>query len=292
MRASIAVLALLASFCATALAEGVKVPSGCRQADGAEAAAGGYADRIIHEKTGMEMIFIPAGVFTMGSNDPTSSGAMRPARSVVVRKPFYVGKTEVTNAQYRRFLADSGYDGTGDTDAEYDLYLRHFRGKSIMSAEDDFPVVWVSWRNAKAFCDWAGLAIPSEAQWEYACRAGTTTTYHFGNDKAECDKYGWVLLSKEYHTHAVGQKLPNGWALHDMVGNVWEWTGDDYFYGHDGAPADESPRLAGRMTKVLKGGCWGSGAAIHVTGSGARYNGAATNASGEIGFRVVLPLEK
>ena len=295
MRALISALLLLTLPCATAVGEELKVPSGCRQvpqAREAEAVAGGYADRVIHEKTGIEMIFIPSGDFTMGSNDPASAGAMRPARSVTVRAPFYMGKTEVTNAQYRRFLADSGYDGKDDTDGDYDLYLRHFRGKSTMSTEDDYPIVWVSWKNAKAFCDWAGLSIPSEAQWEYACRAGTTTIYHFGNDKTECDTYGWVLSSKEYHTHAVAEKLPNGWGLHDMIGNVWEWTADDYFYGHEGAPADESPRSAGRITKVLKGGCWGSGVAIHVTGSGGRYNGAPTNASGEIGFRVILPVDQ
>ena len=102
-------------------AETLKTPADCVAVDNAKPGPEGYADRVIHEKTGIEMIFIPSGDFTMGSNDPASAGAMRPARSVTVRAPFYMGKTEVTNAQYRRFLADSGYDGKDDTDGDYDL---------------------------------------------------------------------------------------------------------------------------------------------------------------------------
>jgi len=292
--ATVMMIVCLSSLCA--LGAALNVPDGCRAAPDAKATVGGYADRIVHEKTAMEMVFIPAGIFTMGINDPNPR-ARRPSREVVVRKPFYIGKTEVTNAQYRRFLEASGYEGKGDTDPGYDLYLRHFRGKSIMPTEDEFPVVWVSWKNAAAFCEWAGLAIPSEAQWEYACRArhggqaGTTTIYYFGNDEKECDKYGWIISSKEYYTHAVAQKLPNAWGLYDTLGNVWEWTGDDYIESFEGAPKDESPRLAGRMTKVLKGGCWGSGARYYVTGSGGGYSLAPTAAAGEIGFRAILAFD-
>ena len=290
MRTATDALVIILCLCLAGQAQELKVPEGCRAAENAEVAVGGYADRIVHEKTGMEMVLIPAGIFTMGINDPNPR-ARRPSREVVVRKPFYIGKSEVTNAQYRKFIEAAGYEGKSDTDPGYDLYLRHFRGKSIMSAERDFPVVWVSWKNAAAFCEWAGLAIPSEAQWEYACRAGTTTIYCFGNDDKECDKYGWIISSKEYYTHAVAQKPPNAWGLYDTLGNVWEWTQDDAIESFDGAPADESPRLAGRMTKVLKGGCWGSGARYYVTGSGGGYNLAPTAAAGEIGFRAILAFD-
>lgn len=290
MRTHATVLMIICLSFLSAPGAALNVPDGCRAAPDAKATVGGYADRIVHEKTGMEMVFVPAGIFTMGMNDPNPR-ANRESREVVVRRPFYIGKTEVTNAQYKRFLEASGYEGAGDTDPAYDLYLRHFRGKSIMPTEDDFPIVWVSWKNAQAFCDWAGLAIPSEAQWEYACRAGTTTAYYYGNDDKECDKYGWVLTSKEYCTHAVAQKLPNAWGLYDTIGNVWEWTADDCFESMAGAPEDESPRLAGRMTKVLKGGCWGSGTRFHVTGSGGGYSVAPTAAAGEIGFRAILAFD-
>ena len=290
MRPLIAVLMLLGGICVPARAETLKVPPECQPAGSAKPVAGGYADRIVHATTGMEMLFIPAGHVRMGLNDPNPR-TRRPWRDVVVSKPFYIGMTEVTNAQYRAFLAGSEYDGASDADPSYDLYLRHFRGKSAMSTKDDFPVVWVSWKNAKAFCKWAGLALPSEAQWEYACRAGTTTAYYYGDDPKDCDKYAWVISSKEYHTHAVAQKIPNSWNLHDMIGNVWEWTEDDFIESFEGAPEDETPRLAGRMTKVLKGGCWGSGVRYYINGSGGRYNLSAMNAAGGIGFRAILAFD-
>ncbi|MFH0965433.1 MAG: SUMF1/EgtB/PvdO family nonheme iron enzyme [Planctomycetota bacterium] len=280
MKSGVAALMVLCSLCGLARGEALKVPAGCRAAESAAASIGGYADRIIHEKTGMEMALVKAGAVTMGDR--------RTPHRVTVMESFYMGRTEATNAQYRKFIEESGYDGKSDTDPAYDLYLRHFRGKSIMSAEDGYPIVWVSWKNAKAFCDWAGLALPSESQWEYACRAGSYTSYYFGEDEKEFDKYGWALTSKEYHTHAVGQKLPNAWGLYDMLGNVWEWVEDDFAESYDGSPTDGSARLEDRMTKTLRGGCWGSGVKPYACGSGARFNGAPTNAAGEIGFRAIL----
>ena len=277
-------LAVIVSLPAPAQTEGLKVPEGCRPAEGAKAALEGYADRIIHGKSGIEMILISPGRCKIGRS--------RPVRSVTIRSAFYIGKTEITNGQFRKFLKESAYDGKGDADESYDLYLRHFRGKSTMSADDEYPVVWVSWKNAKAFCDWAGFALPSEVQWEYACRAGTATPYYFGADEKEFDKYGWALalISKEYHTQPVAKKLPNPWGLYDMLGNVWEWVEDDFFEDQTGGPADETARLAGRMTKVIKGGCWGSGVKPYAAGCGARYSNALINASAEIGFRVILPV--
>ena len=272
----------------SAFGEELKLPAGCRPAKGADAGAGGYADKIVHEKTGIELVLVPTGDLTMGAG--------RQAYQVTISIPFYMGKTEVTNAQYRRFVEVTGYNGKPDVDPDpdYDLYLRHWRGKSIMSKEDDYPIVWVSWKNAKAFCEWSGFALPSEAQWEYACRAGTTTRYYFGDDQKEFDKYGWANTSNEYHTHPVAGKLPNAWGLYDMLGNVWEWVEDDYVsyeyvdkYGSP--PTDGSARLEGKMTKVVRGGSWGNSA---VCGSGTRHNSAPTNASSEFGFRVMLPLEK
>ena len=262
----------------------IKLPSGCRAAKGAKAGAGSYADKIVHEKTGIELVLIPAGTFMMGVN------------KVTIREAFYIGKTEVTNAQYRRFVNATGYDGKGDTDPAYDLYLRHWRGKSLMSKEDNYPIVWVSWKNAKAFCKWSELALPSEAQWEYACRAGTTTYYYFGNDKKDFDKYGWVTTNSGNLTHLVAEKLPNRWGLYDMLGNVYEWVEDDYTSSEskirDAASTNESPRLEGKMTRVFRGGSWSSGTPIAGSGARGRLHGAPGNASADIGFRLILPLEK
>ena len=280
--------------CMTAQAEQSKVPAGCRAAVGAKASVEGYADRIVHEKTGIELVLIAPGTFTMGRG--------RQGHKVTIGNPFYVGKTEVTNAQYRRFVKASGYDGKADTDPAYDLYLRHWRGESYMSKEDNYPVVWVSWKNAKAFCKWAGLSLPTDAQWEYACRAGTTTDYYFGDaenvrryeQQKEFDHYGWEVLNSDSHTHPVAQKKPNAWGLYDMLGNVWEWVEDDYIEGYDGVPTDGSARVEGKMTRVLRGGSWGTSPnPPHFANSSiSRFNCAPTTALHDIGFRVVLPLEK
>ena len=284
-------------------APALKAPPDCIAADGAKPGPGGYADRVVHEKTGIEMVFIPAGKFRMGSDARGLASGITPAREVTVTRPFYMGKTEVTNGQYRRFAkAKPDYKGEADVDPAYDLYLLHFRGKSVMSAEDEYPVVWVSWHNAKAFCAWAGLAIPSEAQWEYACRAGTTTHFSFGDDLADLPKYAWVDLAAGHRTHPVATKLPNPWGLHDVHGNVWEWCADDYIYRYDNAPADESPRRdPTAQTKPLRGGSWSTGPARSlkrtpgwfysaVLGCIARFNVAPGNAWHDRGFRVILPL--
>ena len=267
-----------------------KVPPDCVLVKGAKAGASGYADRIIHKKTGIELVLVPAGSFTMGyKHAGTSSNP--PAHKVTIKSPFYIGRTEVTNAAYRKFVWATGYEGKGDTDPAYDLYLRHWRGKSLMSQDDDHPIVCVSWKNAKAFCKWAGLKLPTEAQWEYACRAGTATLYYFGNNEKAFGAYGWCLTNSKALTQPVGQKKPNAWGLYDMLGNVWEWVEDDYVQSYDGGPADGSARVEGKMTKVLRGGSWSTNTWFWVSGSGARFNSAPGNASNDVGFRVVLPIE-
>ena len=276
------ILTLSLSLTTLAPAADLKVPPGCAPAPDAKPAADGYADRVLHQKTGVELVLIPAGTFTMGS------GAS--AREVTIPKPFYIGKTEITNAQYRTFIEATGYEGKPDTDPAYDLYLLHWNGKSLMSKDDDFPVVWVSWKNARAYCDWAGLALPTEAQWEYACRAGTTTEYYFGKDQHDFDDYGWGLTNSDALTHPVAQKKPNAWGLYDMLGNVWEWCQDDSGEYAD-APSDGSARIDDTlMTKSLRGGSWSNSTASWVSGSASRFSSAPANASNDTGFRVTLPL--
>lgn len=271
-------------------APGTQVPDGCVAAPGAKPTESGFADRVIHEKSGIELVLIPAGSFSMGTDGRKAGSNTVPKHSVTFAKSFYMGKTEVTNAEYRRFISASGYEGKSDTDPAYDLYLRHFRGKSLMSADDHYPVVWVSWHNAKAFCTWAGLALPSEAQWEYACRAGATTLYYFGDKQKDFDDHGWGLTNSNGLTHRVAKKKPNPWGLHDMHGNVWEWCEDDYVYKYHGAPADGSARIEGKMTKCLRGISWSNSTRPNFSGSHARHNSAPGNAANNFGFRVVLNL--
>ena len=268
-------------------AQGMKVPPGCLAAKGAVPSHEGYASRVIHQKTGIELALTPAGTFTMGFRKPEDNNA-RPPHEVTMGRPFYVGITEVTNAQYKKFVAESGYEGRPQVDPAYDLYLLHLRGKSIMPIGDDFPIVYISWRNAKAFCRWAGnLDLPTEAEWEYSCRAGTDSIYAFGEDREAYEEYGWATTNSEGHPHQVAQLKPNAWGLYDVHGNVWEWCVDDYIFMYHDAPTDGSARYDNRMTKVLRGGGWGCSTKISAS---RRHNSAPTNAANDIGFRVVLHL--
>ena len=305
MRTWTTVLLTLAAAPGTVIgAEPLKTPPGCSVAGNAEAGPGGYAVRVIHEKTGIELILISGGTFVMGTNDKKAASGVSPAREVTIARPFYIGKTEVTNGQYRRFMqANPDYRGEDDVDPAYDLYLLHFKDKSVMSEADEYPVVWVSWHNAMAFCAWAGLQLPSEAQWEYACRAGTTTRYSFGDDEQNLHDYAWADLAAGHRTHPVATKRPNPWGLHDMHGNVWEWCADDYVYRYENAPPDGTPRRdPDSQTKPLRGGSWSTGPGVHketpawfysaTLGSVARFSIAAGNAWHDRGFRIVLRVEE
>ena len=145
-------------------AETLKTPAGCVAADNAKPGPEGNADRVIHQKTGIELILISSGTFVMGTDDRQAASNVAPAHEVTIAQPFYMGKTEVTNGQYRRFLqAQPDYDGEADVDPAYDLYLLHFKDKSVMSSEDEYPIVWVGWHNAMAFCAWAGNRMNAAA---------------------------------------------------------------------------------------------------------------------------------
>ncbi len=132
-----------------------------------------------------------------------------------------------------------------------------------MPKDGECPVVWVSWNNAAAFCKWAGLQLPTEAQWEYVCRAGTRSNYYFGDDEKQVREHGWYTANSGGRPHGVAQKPPNAWGFRDMIGNVWEWVADDYIHttgafdetlNFRGAPADGSAWIRGCMSRVLKGG--------------------------------------
>ena len=235
---------------------------------------------------GIEMVWIPPGEFMMGSDLTAGELARRCARKddtychvleewfegeqprhkVTLTEGFWLGKYEVTNGQYRAFLGATGYDGSSDAD---DGYLKHFRGKSRQPTQDDHPIVCVSWKNAKAFCNWlsehAGrpFGLPTEAQWEYACRAATTTPFHFGEtisrEQANCfgdDAYGNTRRGVyRRKTARIGSFAANAWGLHDMHGNVSEWCADwkdcDY-YGK--SPSQNPTGPSSGETRVLRGG--------------------------------------
>jgi len=234
---------------------------------------------------GMKMVLIPAGEFTLGSYD---SADEKPPHRVRITKPFHLGQHEVTVGQFRKFVADSKYDAST-------RWQNAFSGQT-----DDHPVVNVSWNDAKAFCDWLskkeahGYRLPTEAEWEYACRAGTQTKYGFGDDPGGLGEYGWFGGNSQLQTHPVGQKKPNAWGLYDVYGNVWEWCADWYdsaYYGDVGqvgnlphAPADDPVGPSSGADRAIRGGAWGCFA---TTNRSARRSGDQPGARRhDLGFRV------
>jgi len=224
----------------------------------------------------MELVLIPAGEFMMGSGLSPQEVESRydgldgcedehPQHRVRITRPFYMGKYEVTNAQYQQFLRESGYDGSQDVLYNY-LHLAHYHDRDWREHAPtgaDYPVVAVSWKNAQAFCQWLSrktgreVRLPTEAEWEYACRAGSSMVYHFGDSEDRLGDYAWYHGNSDWKTHPVGQKRPNAWGLYDMHGNVEEWCAD--WYGEDyyaQSPAADPAGPTSGTLRVLRGGAW------------------------------------
>ena len=194
----------------------------------------------------MQLVLIPAGEFLMGSPDSDNEAGSdeKPQHRVRITKPFYLGVYEVTQAQYQKVVGSNP---------------SHFKGESL-------PVETVSCKDAVAFCKLlsevaeeraAGRSyrLPTEAEWEYACRAGSTSKYSFGDSEAELGKHAWYDKNSGSTTHPVGGRQANGWGLCDMHSNVWEWCQD--WYGPYAAGAASDPSGPGSATlRVLRGGSW------------------------------------
>lgn len=187
----------------------------------------------------LELVDIPAGSFMMGSDEYDSE---KPIHQVTL-KAFKMGKYPITQKQY---LAVMG------------------KNPSNFQGDENLPVEKVSWDDAVAFCkklsEMTGqkVKLPSESQWEYACRAGSTGKYCFGDDVSKLENYAWYSENSGSKTHPVGEKLANSWGLHDMHGNVWEWCGDVWHENYNGAPTDGSAWLKDGSQNIhaLRGGSW------------------------------------
>jgi formylglycine-generating enzyme required for sulfatase activity len=196
------------------------------------------------------LIWIPAGSFMMGSEDNEYGWAQytTPVHEVSL-SGFYIGAYEVTQAQYEAVMGTnpSKFQGTGYPDSV------------------NMPVEEVTWYEAREFCEklseqtsWT-FTLPSEAQWEYACRAGTTTLYSFGDDDDDLGDYAWYYTNSGILTHPVGTKLPNPWGLYDMMGNVLEWCLDSWHNYYTGAPTDGSAwEPETDSSRIVRGGRWES----------------------------------
>lgn len=227
-----------------------------------------------------EMVVVPAGSFSMGSNDYDRE---KPPRTVAIPKSFAVGKFEVTFAEWDACVTGKGCQSNKIPDDKG--WGRNRR-----------PVIYVSWDDAKEYIAWlsrrTGKAyrLLTEAEWEYAARANAPSKFAFGNAIAPSQaRYSTGQLYSAGTTVEVGQFPPNLWGLHDMHGNVWEWCEDNWLPTYQDAPADSAARLVGASTnRVLRGGSWGSNAVSLRTTN--RFSHIPTLRNNDVGFRVARDL--
>jgi len=180
---------------------------------------------------------------------------------------FLISKHEITQAQWVAVMGSNPSDHQGD----------------------DLPVVDGSWEDCRELCEQTGLSLPTEAQWEYACRAGTTTRFHTGEDETDLASIGWFGGNSGYRVHAVGEKPPNRRGLHDMHGNVFEWCRDVYdpsFYSKEEATEKNPLYASGRGNRVVRGGLYSESA--RISRSACRFGYLPTTRDGDTGVRLAF----
>ena len=237
----------------------------------------------ITNSIGMKLVLIPKGTFMMGSPESEKGrNENETQHEVTISKDYYLGVHEVTQAQYEKVIGKNP---------------SHFQGAIVGNENADLPVEQVSWDDAVAFCKKlsdlpeekkAGRVyrLPTEAQWEYACRAGSKTAYSFDDEEGLLPVYGWFIRNSSQRTHTVGLLEPNAWGLYDMHGNVWEWCSDWHEEYPKGAVSDPSGPREG-SGRVSRGGGWGLVAAFCRSASRNWYDPSFRD-NRDNGFRVAL----
>jgi formylglycine-generating enzyme required for sulfatase activity len=235
-----------------------------------------YTETIPGTKIKFDMVAIPGGTFLMGSpaNEPGRGEDEGPQHQVEIR-PFWMGKMEVTWNEYDLWWKkkkEVREEKPRADKKEGDIVTRPtppYADETFGHGRDGHPVLCITHHAAMEYCRWLSTVtgktyrLPTEAEWEYACRAGTKTAYSFGNDPEKLNDYAWSAKNADDLTHVVGQKKPNPWGLHDMHGNVAEWCIDHYRKDYYSTfPKDKtvlSPVLlptATRFSHVARGGSW------------------------------------
>jgi formylglycine-generating enzyme required for sulfatase activity len=250
----LALLALVLPACQQAPLPQIKSPNNVASVQDAGAA------QIVRSKSGVELVTIPAGFFDMGSR--RGRAEEKPAHKVWIDS-FLMDRYEVTQAEYEKLGNIEAFPSPA-----------HFKGK-------DLPVEQVTWPQAARFCNArsrleglqpcyneetgacdfgaSGYRLPTEAEWEYACRAGTPTDYSFGSDTRQLSDWAWFADNSSRKTHPVGQKKPNPWGLFDIHGNVAEWCQDVFDQGYYKTSPEKNPRGPDEGNEyVLRGGSWKS----------------------------------
>lgn len=243
-----------------------------------------HLSNLPEETRPLTMIYIPPGSFLMGRypGEQDSTPFEDPQHPVTLSKGFYIGKYVVTKAHWEAVLGTTPWMGRNN-------YITH----------PDSPAVFVSWSDTQLFIQAMNelgqgtFRLPSEAEWEYACRAGTTTRFYWGDDPdyTLIGDYSWYRHNAfdlgNIYAHVVGQKLPNPWGLYDMSGNVWEWCQDWWHDNYEGAPNDGSAwEIPAGSYRVFRGGWYKR---IEQNRSAARnFNSLSPDYSyANLGFRLV-----
>jgi formylglycine-generating enzyme required for sulfatase activity len=268
------------------------------------------APKSIRKETGIELVWIPQGSFTMGSTDAEIQAAFeesrglfpqyaklewftgeKPRHQVTIREGFYMAKYEVTQGQWRAVMGTTVQQQMAKAGPTWTL---------VGEQGDNYPMVFVSWHEAQEFVeklnamnDGYHYRLPTEAEWEYAARAGTTTAFAFGDslssEQANFNGNHPYFDKDKGRPRAaatpVGSLQPNAWGLYDMHGNVYEWCDDSYHDSYEGAPTDGSAWISGGSDqKVIRSGAYGSNAAN--VRSAVRHSFTPGTRTGTLGFRV------
>lgn len=245
-------------------------------AAGSQAEMKPYTDVIANTAVTFKMVPIPGGKFTMGSPDGEAgrNEDEGPRREITV-EPFWMGACEVTWNEYEVWMFNLDIqrrkvnnETASDLDKAADAVTRPTKPYTDMSfgmGKEGFPAISMTQLAAKTYCKWLSAKtgryyrLPTEAEWEYACRAGTKTAYSFGDDAGQLGEYAWHYGNSNEAYHKVGQKLPNPWGLYDMHGNVCEWTLDQYrdAYKPGAKTVKEAFAIPTKLyPQVARGGSW------------------------------------
>jgi len=237
-------------------------------------------DKRVNPKDGAEMVFVPGGTFKMGGDGEYDGKPIHDQRV----DGFWMYAKEVTNDQYRKFLSANPQWTPERIDSKLHdgAYLNHWKEQSGASKDDSYPVAYVPWYAAKAYAEWAGGRLPTEAEWEYAARGGKQFEYGTATGELSPELVNYGLDG----TKPVGSYRPNPFGLYDLAGNVWEWCSSlckEYPYrANDGR---EDPNDTG--ARVLRGGSF-SGSGIDLRAA-YRLGTLPSVCASYVGFRVVVP---
>ncbi len=251
-----------------------------------------------------DMVLVSGGAFTMGckgGRDSTCFNDEKPAHRVTLRD-FYIGRYEVTNAEYCRFLNEKGNQSEGGADwinlegSFNDEKCRISKNGNLFTVDtgyENHPVIYVSWFGAAAYCAWLSqqtgrnYRLPTEAEWEFAARGGNGTRQHLYAGSDTIDVVAWHHGNSEGQTHAVGTQKANELDLFDCSGNVWEWCADDWHNEYKGAPTNENAWIEHPdrgANRVIRGGGWNF--EPKRCRAAVRYYAGPQSRSSDVGFRI------